>query len=66
MSEIDQILDMASTPEGRRRAIEEIHRRGGSVYGSDSGDPEIIIQHMPDGTTRRGRFVDRKFVELAD
>ena len=66
MTELDRIFAVVESPEGRRRALEEIRRHKGPVYGTDPNNPEVIIETMPDGTKRPGRFFDRKFVEFAE
>jgi hypothetical protein len=64
MQDLETIFVRVSSPEGQRLALAEIARasRGGPVFGSDPNDPSVIIETALDGTERRGRFVDRKFV----
>lgn len=49
--------------EHRRLALERLAKHKAPIYGSDPARPGIIIEHRPDGTSRRGRMVARKFVE---
>ena len=59
---IDKVLADANSPAARVRALKEIHKHGGPVYGSDPDNPKVIVERRPDGTTQKGRFIDRQFV----
>ena len=59
---IDDLLAQANTLDGKKRAQEEIMRSGGPVYESDPTDPMLLVEIHQDKTSRRGKFVHRKFV----
>jgi hypothetical protein len=65
VQDLDALLEMASTPGGRERALADIRRHGGPTYSTDASSPGLIIERMPDGTKRRGRFANRRFVAEA-
>jgi hypothetical protein len=62
---LDELLAMASTPDGKKRALAVIHRHKGPTYSADPSEPGVLIESMPDGARRRGRFVNRRFTALA-
>ena len=53
---------LAGGPEQREKALAHLAKHKHPTYGSDPNDPRAIIQFLPDGTKRRGRFVNRCFV----
>lgn len=60
--DIDTLIATIDTPAGREQALAEITRHGTPIYGTDPAHPGLIVETKPDGTTRLGRFVNRKFV----
>ena len=66
MQDLDEVFARVSSPDGRRLALEHIAKtQHGPIYGSDPAEPGVIIEIAHDGSKRRGRFIDRKFVEDA-
>jgi hypothetical protein len=65
VKKLDELLNMVSTPEGKTRALAEIRRHKGPTYSVEPGAPGVIIESLPDGSKRRGRFVNRRFTALA-
>lgn len=64
VEKLDELLGMVSTPEGRRRALAEIHRHKGPTYSTDPSETGMMIESRPDGSRRRGKFVNRRFMPL--
>jgi hypothetical protein len=62
---LDELIAMASTPEGKKRALAVIHRHKGPTYSIDPTEPGVVMESMPDGSRRRGRFVNRRFTAMA-
>ncbi|HWA29439.1 MAG TPA: hypothetical protein VG734_27565 [Lacunisphaera sp.] len=59
-----QVIADADTAEGRARFAALVHSKGVPLYRSAPGEPGFFIETAPDGTERRGRFVNRKFQPL--
>ena len=64
-SELARRITFADTPEGRELAKAEISRHGTPLYGYDPARA-ALLQQLPDGTRRFGRFVNRRFVSLSN
>lgn len=62
---LSEVLAQADTPAGRARFAAEVNRHAVPLYSADPSEPGIIIEKLPDGTQRRGRFVNRRFMPLA-
>ena len=62
---LDTLLTKVDTPEERELAKAEIARHGTPIYGTDPAHPGLIVQKLPDGTKRLGKFVNRKFFASA-
>ena len=62
VDDLSQILAFSQTPAGRAKAERIISRSGIATYGTDPRFPGYIMQHNPDGTVRKGRFIKRQFV----
>ena len=62
--QLDDALALPGTPEGSALARAEIKRHGIPIYGTDPKQPGLIVEELPDGTTRAGKFVNRRFVPL--
>jgi hypothetical protein len=62
VTDIAAILSRVNTPEGKARAMAEIRKHNTPVYGTDPKEPGVIIETQPDGTRRRGKFVNRHFM----
>jgi len=62
VQDLDSLLAQVDTPEGRELAKAEIARHGAPIYGTDPAYPGLIVQKLPDGAKRIGRFVNRQFV----
>ncbi|MDQ3625025.1 MAG: ParD-like family protein [Verrucomicrobiota bacterium] len=60
---LDQVLALTRTEKGRQKALALIARHKGPVYAVDPGAPDVIREKLPDGTVRRGKFMNRRFVE---
>jgi len=65
VQDLTTLLSRADTPAGQKRAKAVIMRHGSPVYGSDSAFPGDIIETMPDGSKRRGKFVNRRFMAIS-
>jgi hypothetical protein len=65
VKKLDELLAMVSTPEGKKRALAVIHRHKGPTYSADPSEPGVVIESMPGGSKRRGRFINRRFTALA-
>lgn len=59
-----EILAFTQTPAGRERALKIILRSGRPTYESDPASPGFILERSPDGTVRKGRFLNRQFVAV--
>jgi hypothetical protein len=64
VDDLEAILALTQTPEGRARARAVIARHKGPIYTADPEKPDVIIEKSPDGTSRRGRFINRQFVPI--
>jgi hypothetical protein len=62
MQNPDKVFAMVGTAEGNARALAEIHKHKSPIYGADPMDQAAIIEVQADGSERRGRFVDSRFV----
>ncbi len=60
----NRLVAFSQTEQGRKKARAVISNRGGPTYESDSKTPGLIIERRPDGSTRRGRFINRQFVPV--
>ncbi len=61
IEDLDEIVADAQTAAGQERVRSLIQRQGGPVYEADPDDPTLVVERLPDGTTRRGRFENRQF-----
>ena len=61
VQDLDRLLANVNTPAGREFAQAEILRHGTPIYSSDPAHPGLIVQQLPDGTKRLGRFINRQF-----
>ena len=59
---IEQIVSLSQTKAGQAKARAIISRHGGPVYGADPARPGVVVERQPDGSIRRGHFVNRRFV----
>jgi hypothetical protein len=66
VEDLDRLLAIVDTPEGRELAAAEIARHGTPRYGTDPAQPGLIVQKLPDGTKRLGKFVSRQFVAIVE
>lgn len=62
VQDLDTLLAKVDTQEGRELAKVEIARHGTPIYGTDPAQPGFIIQKLPDGTKRPGKFANRQFI----
>lgn len=62
VQDLGTLLAKTETPTGREMARAEIKRHGTPIYGTDPAHPDLIVQELPDGTRRLGRFIHREFV----
>jgi hypothetical protein len=60
--DLDELMAMAESHEGRSKALELIATKGLPTYSADPHCHDGVIEHRPDGTSARGRFVNRVFV----
>ena len=65
VQDLDNLLAKVGTPEGRELAKAEIARHGTPIYGTHPAHPGFIVQKLPNGTKRVGKFVNRQFVASA-
>lgn len=63
---LDELLAMASTPKGKQRALAVIRSHKGPTYSADTLVPGLIVETQPDGSKRRGRFANRRFLPLSE
>jgi len=61
IEDLHSLVETSQTVEGRQRVLALIRRHGGPVYEADPENPDRVIERQPDGSTRRGRFVNRRF-----
>ena len=61
IEDLDEIVAISQTAAGQERVRELIQRQGGPVYEADPEDPTLVIERLPDGSSRRGRFENRQF-----
>jgi len=61
---VSDVVAFSQSEEGRERARALILRHEHPVYGADPSDPSLILERLPDGTVRKGYFVQRKFVPI--
>ncbi|MDO8543243.1 MAG: hypothetical protein Q7S40_22635 [Opitutaceae bacterium] len=66
VQDLVSLLAKVDTPEGRELAKAEIGRHGTPIYGTDPAHPGLIVQKLPDGTKRLGRFVNRQFMAVKE
>ena len=66
VEDLEAILAATQTPAGQTRARAVIARHRGPVYTADPERPDLIVEESPDGTSRRGRFVNRQFVPVPE
>jgi hypothetical protein len=66
VQDLDTLLAKVDTPEGRELAKAEIARHCTPIYGTDPAHPGLIVQKLPDGSKRLGRFVNRQFIAVAE
>ena len=66
VQDLDTLLAKVDTLEGRELAKAEIARYGTPMYGTDPAHPGLIVQKLPDGTKRLGRFINRQFVVMEE
>ena len=62
VDDLDAILAMTQTPAGQAKARAVIAKHKGPIYTADPERPDVILEKLPDGTTRSGRFINRQFV----
>lgn len=62
VDDLEALLALTQTPEGQARARAVIARHKGPIYTADPERPEVIIEKLPDGSSRPGRFINRQFV----
>jgi hypothetical protein len=63
---LDQVVAFSQSPEGRARALALINKDGGAIYEAAVDAPELILKRLSNGSTRRGRWLDGRFVPLAE
>lgn len=61
---LDKVVTLSQTGAGRKQAQAIIARHRGPVYEADSSDSSVIVERSSDGSVRRGRFINRRFVPL--
>lgn len=62
--DLGEVIALSQTAAGRAKARELILAHGKPTYAADPEDSTILIERKPDGSTRRGRFVQRQFVSV--
>ena len=62
VDDLEAILALTQTPEGQAKARAVIARHKGPIYTADPDKPDAVIEKLPDGTSRPGRFINRQFV----
>jgi hypothetical protein len=61
IEDLDEIVANAQTAAGQERVRSLIQQQGGPVYEADPDNPTLVVERLPDGTSRRGRFENRQF-----
>lgn len=59
---LQEILAKAGSAEHRQMALAALAKMKTPTYGSDPQCPTVILEYHKDGTVRRGRMINRKFV----
>ena len=62
---LDEIVAYSQSRAGQDKTREVIFSPGMPTYSSDPENPDLLLERSPDGSVRKGRFVDRKFVPFA-
>ena len=57
-----RILNVGAESCETRKSTGRIARHGTPICGTDPAHPGLIIQKLPDGTKRLGKFNNRQFV----
>jgi hypothetical protein len=65
VADLDAILTMTQTAVGQSKARALIAKHKGPTYSTDPERPDVIIERLPDGTSRSGKFINRQFVAIA-
>lgn len=60
--DLRKAIAAAETPAGKEKVKARLREMGGPLYSSDPENPGGVIQHLPDGSERRGRYVNRQFL----
>jgi hypothetical protein len=66
VADIGRVVALSQTEKGRKKARTLIFKHGGPVYEADTEASGLIVERRPDGSSRKGRFVNRKFVAVAE
>lgn len=64
VADLDQVVALSQSEKGRKKAMALIAKHAGPVYEADPMTPDLIVERLPDGTVRRGRFANRQFVPV--
>jgi hypothetical protein len=64
VADLDQVVGLSQTERGRKKALAMIAKHAGPTYESDPSAPDLLVERRADGTARRGRFVNRRFVSV--
>jgi ParD-like antitoxin of type II bacterial toxin-antitoxin system len=64
VAELDRVVALSQSTEGRKKALALIAKHAGPVYETDPKAPDLVVERRADGSTRRGRFSNRQFVPI--
>ena len=62
---LDEIVSASQSKSGQDKTREIIFNHGGPTYSADPETPPLLLERCADGTIRRGRFVNRKYIPVA-
>ena len=65
VSSLDEIVTASQSKSGQDKTREIILSHGGPTYSADPENATLLLERCADGTIRRGRFVNRKFIPVA-
>ncbi|HEX9783849.1 MAG TPA: hypothetical protein VGA56_14090 [Opitutaceae bacterium] len=62
VEDLDTLVALTQSAAGQAKARALITRHKGPIYTADPEQPDVILEKLPDGTIRPGRFIRRRFV----
>lgn len=62
----DQVVGYSQSQAGRERALAFIKKDGGPLYEAATDVSDLIVERLPDGSARRGRWLNGRFVAVGE